>query len=179
MSDPTSPTIGPTIGAPHIDGILTLPAEAPGVQTLTQYLRDLSFENPRPFSRARGSDQDPHFDIIVGVHSRPGDEPGAWMVDLSLRAEARDDKQEVMFLAELVYTGCYVVSNVPEGQIESVLHLTCAPLLFPYARHILDEAIQRGGYPPLHLNVSMHEFATLFERHLERKKREAAAKGLA
>jgi preprotein translocase subunit SecB len=175
MSDPTSPTIG----SPFIDGVLTLPAEAPGVHTLSQYLRDLSFENPRPFSRARDTDRDPHFDIIVGVHSRTGDEPGAWMVDLSLRAEARDDQQNVMFLAELIYTGCFVVTNVAEDQIETVLHMTCAPLLFPYARHILDEAIQRGGYPPLHLNVSMHEFATLFERHLERKKREAGARGLA
>jgi preprotein translocase subunit SecB len=175
MSDPTSPTIG----SPFIDGVLTLPAEHPGVHTLTQYLRDLSFENPRPFSRSRGTDRDPHFDIIVGVHSRPGDEPGAWMVDLSIRAEARDDEQNVMFLAELVYTGCYVITSVAEDQIETVLHMTCAPLLFPYARHILDEAIQRGGYPPLHLTVSIHEFATLFERHLERKKREAATKGFA
>jgi preprotein translocase subunit SecB len=175
MSDPTSPTIG----APHIDGVLTMPADAPGIQTLTQYLRDLSFENPRPFSRQRAADHDPRFDIIVGVHSRPGDEPGAWMVDVSLRAEARDDQQKVMFLAELVYTGCYVISNVPDEQIEAVLHLTCAPLLFPYARHILDEAIQRGGYPPLHLHLSMNEFRTLFERHLERKRREATARGLA
>ncbi|MGE5539771.1 MAG: protein-export chaperone SecB [Gemmatimonas sp.] len=169
MSDPTSPTIA----NPYIDGALELPPEAPGVQTISQYLKDLSFENPRPFSRARDTDYQPLFDVIVGVHSRPA-EGGGWMVELQLRAEARDEQHSVMFLAELVYAGCYVVSNVPEDKIESVLHLTCAPLLFPYARQILDDAIQKGGYPPLHLHVTMREFATLFERHLERKQKEAA-----
>jgi preprotein translocase subunit SecB len=175
-SDPSSNPASPTIGSPYIDGMLSMPVEAPGIHTLKQYLKDLSFENPRPFSRGQDPDRDPRFDIIVGVHSRPADDQGAWMVELQLHAEARDHEQNVMFLAELVYTGCYVIANVPEEKIESVLHLTCAPLLFPYARQILDEAIQKGGYPPLHLHVSMQEFATLFERHLERKKKEAAAK---
>jgi preprotein translocase subunit SecB len=172
MSDSPSPTIG----SPFIDGTLAMPVEAPGIQTISQYLRDLSFENPRPFSRTRSSEREPRFDVVVGVHSRPAEGPGAWMVEVSLRAEARDEAQDVMFLAEIIYAGCYVLTNVADDKVESVLHLTCAPLLFPYARHILDEAIQRGGYPPLHLHVSMQEFAALFEKHLERKKREAAAR---
>src|SRR3954467_3334815 len=102
MSDPVSPTIG----SPYIDGVLTMPVDAPGIQTISQYLRDLSFENPRPFSRARQINRDPAFDVIVGVHSRKADE-GAWMVEVSLRAEARDEDQSVMFLAEIIYAGCY------------------------------------------------------------------------
>jgi preprotein translocase subunit SecB len=56
-----------------------------------------------------------------------------------------------------------------------VLHLQCAPLLFPYARQILDDAVQKGGYPPLNIDVNATDYLALFRGHLERKKREAAA----
>ena len=146
---------------------------APVVRTISQYLKDLSFENPRPFVRA-GTAPEPMFDIVVGVHSRKAKEggEGAYMVEFSVRAEARVDTVTT-FLAELIYVGCYELTNIPEDQIEPILHLQLAPLLFPYARQILDDAVQRGGYPPIHLEVNAVDYVALFKGHLERKKREA------
>jgi preprotein translocase subunit SecB len=149
------------------------PPDAPAVKTVIQYLKDLSFENPRPFARATPTTLEPSFEIIVGVHSRRADD-GEYMVEFSIRAEARAD-DKTMFLAELIYVGCYTVTNIPEEQIETVLHLQCAPLLFPYARQILDDAVQKGGYPPLHIDVTAIDYLSLFKGHLDRKKREAEA----
>lgn len=145
--------------------------DAPTIRTVGQYLKDLSFENPRPFAR-RGAEAEPAFDIVIGVHSRRADD-GDYMLEFSIRAESRAD-DVTTFLAELIYVGCYSFANIPEDQIEPILHLQLAPMLFPYARQILDNAVQNGGYPPLHLEVNAIDYVTLFKAHLERKKRETA-----
>jgi preprotein translocase subunit SecB len=146
---------------------------APAIKTVLQYLKDLSFESVRPFARSSAATPDPDFNVVVGIHSRRADD-GDYMVEFSIRAEARADGK-TMFLAELIYVGCYTLANVPEEQVEPMLHLQCAPLLFPYARQILDDAVQKGGYPPLHIDVSAADYLSLFQGHLERKKREAGA----
>ena len=145
--------------------------DSPVVQTVAQYLKDLSFENPRPFTRKQERDE-PDFDIVIGIHNRKADE-GDYMLEFSIRAEARSD-EKTFFLAELIYVGCYSFKNIPEENIESILHLQLAPMLFPYARQILDDVIQRGGYPPLHVEVNAINYVELFKAHLERKKRDAA-----
>lgn len=145
----------------------------PRVHTLSQYLKDLSFENPHPFLRGTESTPEPKFDITVGVHSRMADD-GFWMVEYSIRVQANAE-EKTLFLGELIYVGCYQVENVPEDQVEPVLHLQCAPLLFPYARQIMDDMAQRGGYPPLHFHVYAQDYESLYKGHLERKRREAEA----
>lgn len=145
--------------------------DSPVIQTVSQHLKDLSFENPRPFARQK-EQPEPDFDIVIGVHSRKADE-GDYMLEYSMRAEARSEEATI-FLAELIYVGCYTFKNVPEEQIEQILHLQLAPLLFPYARQILDDVVQRGGYPPLHVEVTSVDYLELFKAHIERKKRDAA-----
>ena len=146
--------------------------DSPVVRTVAQYLKDLSFENPRPFRRKQERDE-PDFDIVIGVHSRKADE-GFWMVEFSIRVQA-DAEGKTLFLGEMIYVGCYQMENVPEDRIEPVLHLQCAPLLFPYARQIMDDVVQKGGYPPLHFNVYTRDYESLFQGHLERKRLEAEA----
>lgn len=145
--------------------------DSPVVRTVAQYLKDISFENPRPFKRKEERNE-PDFDIVIGVHSRKADE-GDYMLEFSIRAEARSDER-TLFLAELIYVGCYSFANVDEDKIEPILHLQLAPMLFPYARQILDDAVQRGGYPPLHIEVNAINYLELFKAHLERKKRDGA-----
>jgi preprotein translocase subunit SecB len=144
--------------------------DSPMVRTVAQYLKDLSFENPRPFSRKQERDE-PDFDIVIGVHSRKADD-GDYMLEFSIRAEARSD-EKTFFLTELIYVGCYSFANIAEDKIEAILHLQLAPMLFPYARQILDDVVQRGGYPPLHVEVNAINYLDLFKAHLERKKRDA------
>ena len=172
MIDPTNNAGGMPPGGMS-DPTAGIPAGSVAVQVIAQYLKDLSFENPRPFARQKERPE-PDFDIVIGVHSRRGSEANDYMVEFSMRAEARSDDATV-FLAELIYVGCYILENIPEENIEPILHLQLAPLLFPYARQILDDAVQRGGYPPLHVEVNAVNYVELYKGHLERKRREAAA----
>jgi preprotein translocase subunit SecB len=161
----------------HTDPANLLPPtaapDAPAIKTVLQYLKDLSFESVRPFARQAADAPEPDFEVVVGVHSRKSDQED-YMVEFSIRAEARSGGKTI-FLAELIYVGCFILTNIPEEQIEPVLHLQCAPLLFPYARQILDDAVQKGGYPALNIDVNAADYLALFRGHLERKKREAAA----
>jgi preprotein translocase subunit SecB len=175
MSDSASPSpsSGPYASGENVSPVREPDPSEPRVHTLSQYLKDLSFENPHPFLRSSPSTPEPKFDITVGIHSRQADD-GFWMVEFSIRVQA-DAEGKTLFLGELIYAACYQMENVPEDQIEPVLHLQCAPLLFPYARQIMDDVVQKGGYPPLHFHVYTQDYESLYKGHLERKRREAEA----
>ena len=119
----------------------------PGIRILAQFIRDLSFENPRaPESlRAAGAAQ-PQIDLGVEMNAR-GRPDGLFEVDLKLSARATRDEQPV-FHVEVMYGGLFHISGVPEDQLEPVLLIECPRFLFPYARRLISDVTAEGGFPP-------------------------------
>lgn len=128
----------------------TAPAEAeaqpPGVRILAQFIRDLSFENPRAPDSLRAGLPQPKIDMNVEMNAR-GREDGAFEVDLKLSARAARDDGPV-FHVELVYGGIFEIAGVPVEQIEPVLLVECPRFLFPFARRVLADVTGEGGFPP-------------------------------
>lgn len=120
--------------------------EAPGIRILAQFIRDLSFENPRvPESLRQGAAQ-PQIEMNVEMNAR-GREDGFFEVDLKLSARASRDDGPV-FMVELLYGGVFQVTGVPAEQLEPVLLVECPRFLFPFARRIIADVTSEGGYPP-------------------------------
>ena len=131
----------PPNGAAGPDGA---PDAAPGLRILAQFIRDLSFENPRaPESLTTG--QQPHGDIgvEVGVRGRPD---GLFDVELKLNVQANREG-EVIFHIELVYAGLFQLVGIPEAEFEPVLMIEGPRFLFPFARRIVADLTSDGGYP--------------------------------
>lgn len=122
----------------------------PGIRILAQFIRDLSFENPRAPDALRASQDQPQIELGVEMNAR-GREDGLFEVDLKLSARAnRTDGP--LFVVELLYGGVFQISDVPPDQMEPVLLIECPRYLFPFARRIIAEVSSEGGFPPFLLD---------------------------
>jgi preprotein translocase subunit SecB len=125
------------------------PAPA-GIRVLAQFIRDLSFENPRAPDSLNMGTTPPQMDVGVEMNAR-GRPDGYFEVDLKLTASAQRDGAAV-FHCELVYGGLFQIAGVPEENMEPVLMTECPRYLFPFARQIISDMSGQGGFPPFMLD---------------------------
>jgi len=147
------------------DDNATAPAAAQTTPSFTlagQYIRDLSFENPgAPGSMLAGGAGGPaNLNISVAVKKQADD---VYAVELTLTARAERDKT-VLFNVELVYGGVYRVRNVPEAQLPLLLMVEGPRLIFPFARQVLANITQQGGFTPL--MIEPVDFMRLYRQNL-------------
>ena len=126
------------------------PSQAPGIRVLAQFIRDLSFENPRAPDSLNLGAASPQMDVGVEMNARSRTD-GLFEVDLKLNASAAREGA-VVFELELVYGGLFQVQGVPEPDLEGVLLIECPRFLFPFARQIVSEMSSQGGFPPFMLD---------------------------
>lgn len=115
----------------------------------TQYIKDLSFENPRaPHVYVATAGKTPHVHISVAVSgSQIGEK--LYEVVLQLKAEAKHE-DDIVFVAELAYGGVVVSSGaVPMEHLTPLIMIEVPRQLFPFARAILANATRDGGFAPL------------------------------
>ena len=146
MTDAAPPADANT-PAPAADG-----AEAPagpGFRILAQYVRDLSFENPKAPDSLR-IDTKPAIDLGVEMNAQ-GRKDGLFEVELRLTVKASTDALTV-FNVELLYGGLFALHGVAEQDIEPMLLIECPRYLFPFARRIIADVSSEGGYPPFLLD---------------------------
>lgn len=129
------------------------PTGAPAPQQLlinAQYIKDLSFENPRAPQSLMQQAGPPSVDINVDVNIQNLG-PENYEVVLSIKAGAKA-QDETLFLVELAYAGVVTVRNVPQQMLGAVVLVEVPRLLFPFARNIIAETTRDGGFPPLMIN---------------------------
>lgn len=131
-------------------------ANAPRVQIVAQYIKDLSFENPGAPSALTGR---PAIDLGVDLQARRM-EGALFEVELKLRVHAKAADDKPVFLLELVYAGLMQIMNVPDEVLQQILLIEGPHLLFPYARRIISDAVRDGGMPPL--MIEPIDFAALY-----------------
>jgi preprotein translocase subunit SecB len=138
--------------------------QEPQLRLLTQYIKDLSFENPNaPASLQSGQTPAIELEIGVGVQSAQED---VYEVTLSATIKATREDTTV-FLIELVYCGLFAVQGIPEDNLGPVLHIECTRMLFPFARRIISDLTQDGGFPALPLELI--DFAAVYRAGLEQR----------
>lgn len=124
--------------------------QGPQMRVLVQFVRDLSFENPRAPESLR-MDGKPAIDMGVEMNAR-GRADNLFEVELKLSVGAKLEDQP-MFQVELVYGGVFQIAGVPEAEMEAYLLIECPRYLFPFAREIVSRATADGGfYPPFQLD---------------------------
>jgi preprotein translocase subunit SecB len=130
-------------GAPVMSEPLAPP---PGLRVIAQFVRDLSFENPRAPESLRANNAQPQIDMNVEMSARSR-EDGLFEVDVKLSARAaRGD--EPVFHVEVVYGGLFAIEGVPAEDMEPVLLIECPRFLFPFARRLIADVTGEGGFPP-------------------------------
>ena len=115
-----------------------------------QYIKDLSFENPRAPQSLTQQNAAPAVDINVDVNAQPLN-PETFEVVLTVKAGAKINN-EPLFILELVYGAVVTVRNVPRDMLPPILLVETPRLMFPFARNIVADATRDGGFPPLMIN---------------------------
>jgi preprotein translocase subunit SecB len=119
----------------------------PFMRVLAQFVRDLSFENPRAPESLRVEGK-PEIDMGVEMSAK-GRADGLFEVDLKLSVSAKAQDGEPLFQVELLYGGVFQIGGVSEEQLEPMLLVECPRYLFPFARQIVAACTSDGGfYPP-------------------------------
>ncbi|WP_125255321.1 protein-export chaperone SecB [Brevundimonas fluminis] len=159
---PSTPTNGeqPTQGQPA----------APGFRILAQYVRDLSFENPKAPESLRAEGK-PAIDMGVEMNA-VGRKDGLFEVDLKLSVKASVDSGPI-FAVELVYGGLFQLMGVAEQDIEPMLLIECPRYLFPFAREIIAKSTSDGGLTPPFL-LEPIDFAAIYMQRRAEMERTAA-----
>ncbi len=130
-----------------------------------QYVKDLSFENPRGIETLSAIQQNPSVSVDVSTNAVQIGEEGMFEVSLFIRAEASVEDQPV-FIVELTYAGIVQVSGVAEEEVKPIVLIEGPRHLFPFARSIVSSAVRDGGFPPLLINPI--DFASLYiEQHVD------------
>jgi preprotein translocase subunit SecB len=128
-----------------------------------QYVKDLSFQNPRAPQVFANNQNAPQVQVNVDVGARQMAE-NVYEITLVLNAEAKSG-EDVVFVVELTYAGLFTVPALPQDQLRPLLLIECPRLLFPFARAIVADATRDGGFPPLMINPI--DFASLYRRQAE------------
>jgi len=144
----------------------------PSMNALIQYTKDFSFENPKaPRALSQQAEQGPQMSLQVNVStSALGDTDYETVLKLEGKAELSG---ETLFAFDLSYAGVFRLINVPQEHIHPVLVIDCARMLFPFARQIIAEAVQGGGFPPFY--VPAIDFAALFHQRMQELQGEQGA----
>ena len=149
-NDPTAPQPGPPGATQQQQLIIN-----------AQYIKDLSFENPRAPNSLRQQTTPPAVEINVDVKAQ-GLAPENYEVVLTIKASAKA-AEETLFIIELVYGAVVTVRNVAPEFVSPVMLVETPRLMFPFARNIIAETTRDGGFPPLMINPI--DFGELLRRN--------------
>jgi preprotein translocase subunit SecB len=121
----------------------------PAIGLITQYVKDLSFENPNSPNVYQWQEQ-PQIDIqFIIAADNVGDDLHEVVLKIVVKAVAAEG---TAFAVDLSFGALFGIRNVPEDQIAPFLFAEAPRLVFPFARRVLADAVRDGGFPPLLLD---------------------------
>ena len=125
-----------------------------------QYVKDLSFENPRAPQSLMQQSTPPEVSIGVDVKAQTLGQD-IYEVLLTINADAKSGG-EAVFVVELTYAALVTVRGAPQELLAPLLLVETPRLMFPFARAIISGATREGGFPPLLIHPV--DFAELLRR---------------
>lgn len=140
----------------------------PSVQLITQYIKDLSIENPNSPASIIGGWGAPETNVQINIRTQ-NLKDDTYEVSLMFRIEAKAPKQDnkVAFIIELAYAAITQIKNVPEENLQPLLMVEVPKLLFPFAREVIADCVVKAGFPPLYLQPI--SFEAIYAQELKRR----------
>ena len=147
---------------------------APAAGIITQYVKDLSVENPNApesFSWAEAPTLDVQFNIAA--RAVPGANPGELhevelKVTLTAKAEAG-----TAYIVDLAYCALVGMRNLDEASMHGFLFAEAPRLTFPFARRVIADAVRDAGFPAFLLEPI--DFNGLYLQQIAQAQAEAQA----
>jgi preprotein translocase subunit SecB len=122
------------------------------------YLKDLSLEMPNAPEIFLEQGQ-PATNVELGVTAR--DLNNGHFEVITQATVTTKVNEKVLFLVEGKQAGIFEINGVPADQMEPLLEIVAAGIVYPYLRANLADCLTRAGLPPIHL--AEVNFQSLYE----------------
>ena len=123
--------------------------ERPEFRMQKMYVKDLSFENPHaPGVYVTMQTSEPKVELNLNLLHKKIDEH---LYEVALQVTVKVMEKEgdkTLFLIEVEHAGAFVIRNIPEEHVETILSVDCPLLLFPFSRQIVSQTALDGGFQP-------------------------------
>jgi preprotein translocase subunit SecB len=140
---------------------------SPQIGVISQYVKDLSFENPNAPGVYQWEGQ-PQIEVQFNIGAfRLNEEIHEVTIKIDVAARSED---RTAFAVDLLYAGLFALRNIPEEQLQPFLLAEAPRILFPFARRIVADTVQDGGFPPLLLDPI--DFGALYMQRLAQQEAE-------
>jgi preprotein translocase subunit SecB len=131
------------------------------------YLKDLSLELPNAPQIFLENAQ-PAVEIQLDVGNETLAE-GVYEARVTVTVTTKvNDK--VAFLIEATQAGIFQIAGIPAEQMPLVANVVCPNIVYPYLRSNVADAVQRSGFPPIHL--AEINFEALYQQRLQQAQAE-------
>ncbi|MFA7588544.1 MAG: protein-export chaperone SecB [Novosphingobium sp.] len=121
---------------------------APAAGIITQYVKDLSVENPNAPESFQWEDA-PQLDIQFNIGARAiNDEVQEIELKITVAARAAEG---TAYMVELAYCGLAGVRNIDAAQAHAFYFAEVPRILFPFARRVVADAVRDAGFSPIML----------------------------
>jgi preprotein translocase subunit SecB len=119
---------------------------APAVGIISQYVKDLSVENPNAPACFQWPDA-PQLDVQFNIAATPvqGD---VHELELKIRITAKAEAGTA-YIVDLSYVGLIGMRNLDDAQAHAFLFAEGPRILFPFARRVVADAVRDAGFAPL------------------------------
>ena len=134
---------------------------------LTQYVKDLSVENPKAPDSFQWNVA-PELDVQFNIGSRKVNDE-VHEVELKIACTAKCD-QGTFYIVEVAYCGLVGMRNLAEEQMHAFIHAEAPRILFPFARRVISDAVRDAGFAPL--NLDPIDFNGLYAQQLQQRAQE-------
>ncbi|MBE5074447.1 protein-export chaperone SecB [Erythrobacteraceae bacterium E2-1 Yellow Sea] len=141
----------------------------PSAGVITQYVKDLSVENPNAPAVYQWTEQ-PQVDLQFNIGAEKVNEE-VHEVELKINLTAKTGQGNA-YLVELSYCGLIGMRNIPEEHAHAFLYAEAPRLLFPFARRVIADAVRDAGFPPMLIDPI--DFNGLYLQQLQAKQQQEA-----
>jgi preprotein translocase subunit SecB len=143
---------------------------APTAGIITQYVKDLSVENPKA-PDSFGWTEAPELDVQFNIAGRPINEE---VHEVTLRISVTSKlKEGTAYIIELAYAGLVGMRNMPEDQMHAFVYAEAPRFLFPFARRVIADATRDAGFAPLVLDPI--DFGAVYVQQLQAQQEQQQA----
>ena len=132
------------------------------------YVKDMSLEIPHAPGIFLQREQ-PQIDMQLHNEANKIDD-GYFESSITVTVTAKLGEQ-TMFLAEATQAGIFQIRNVPQDDLEPIMMIGCANILFPYAREAVSDAVSRAGFQPVLL--APVNFEALYQQNRQQAEAQA------
>jgi preprotein translocase subunit SecB len=145
---------------------------APTAGLITQYVKDLSVENPKA-PDSFGWTEAPELDVQFNIAARQINEE---VHEVTLRISANAKMQQgTAYMVDLAYCGLVGMRNMAEEQKHAFVYAEAPRILFPFARRVIADATRDAGFAPLLLDPI--DFGAVYLQQLQAQQQQQAGEG--